>query len=113
MTQQQHTDSDALRANGPRPARGTTGAGRRHMTGTPTQENLLTALRNADERCVADTDVALLASAYIQRYTTLPVNDTSLAGAMLMLAGRKVTRERAEMLLDELEQSGLVFEGGD
>jgi hypothetical protein len=55
-----------------------------------------------------EEDVALLAVLYVDRFTPVPVTADTLAGAMLMLAGRRITPERADMLIQELETKGLV-----
>lgn len=69
------------------------------------QLKLLATLRKGD---CADDDAALLVAAYIERFTDLPVNDTTIASGMLMFAGRRVTQERAEHLMAILEERGMV-----
>jgi hypothetical protein len=73
----------------------------------------LTALREADDHQLSDEQVALLAALYGDEFSPLPLNDTTLAGAMLMLAARCVTAERAEMLLEALAAEGSVEAAGN
>lgn len=72
-------------------------------------ETLLHALRTAKEQGHSDEDIALLAAAYVEAYTPLPVNEMTIACAMLMIAGVRVTEERAEQLLVTVTNRGLLI----
>ena len=80
---------------------------------TTNREQLLTALCEANERQGSDEDVALLAVDFIIRSNLVDPIPVTLARAMLMLAARRVTPERAEMLLQELLDRGLIEEEPD
>lgn len=73
-------------------------------------EQLLVALREAEDRNLTDEQVALFASIFVEQHSPLPLNEDTLATAMWMLAARRVSSERAEMLLVQLEESGDVEE---
>lgn len=77
-----------------------------------TREQLLERLR--DSASLSDEDVAHLVGVYLERFTELPINEITIAGGLLMWAGRRITAERAEHLLEILNNSGLVegFESG-
>lgn len=64
--------------------------------------------RLQDSADLTDEDAALLVAAYIERYTEAPANETTIAGGLLMFAGRRVTPERAEHLMAILEERGFV-----
>jgi hypothetical protein len=83
------------------------------MPDKPTQQTLLRALRDADDKQLSDEQVALLAAAYVEAYSPVSLTDTTLAGAMLVLAARRVTAERAEMLLEALAAEGSVEAAGN
>ena len=71
-----------------------------------TKAQIVARLREAQD--LSDQDVALLAASYIQVCGDVPVNNATVAGAMLMLASRPVTPEEAEWLLIGLHERGLV-----